>query len=201
MRYFYYQPGTLGEVEWKRKIKQRQTPARDIGVYNAYSRSEGWHDELLVGASESEPDDQIEALVKDAEVEGKEETEEEVDMMAGRKKKEKVERPMPRVTEADRVGDLKSLDRALTRTLYLVVKEAGRKGRWGFPCSSLLFKEHLHTVSLGQGLETAKFTEIFCLEGSRTHFGPVLGREHEHLGRWQHAYWSPNRYLPAEDSE
>lgn len=144
-------------------------------MYNAYSRDEGWHDELLVGASESEPDEQIDALVKDAEVEEKDKEEEEADLLAGKKKREKVERPMPRVTEADRLGDLKSLDRALTRTLYLVVKEGGKKGRWGFPSSSLLFKETFHTVSLGQVFGTIGFTDFLRVIGSGTHFGPVLG--------------------------
>lgn len=160
-RYFYYPRGTPGDVEWKRKVKERRTPARDIGLYNAYSREEGWHDELLVGAQESEPEHQMEALVKDAEVEDTElEGEEGAADLAGRKKKEKVERPMPRVTEADRMGDLKSLNRALTRTLYLVVKEGGKRGRWGFPSSSLLVKESLHTVSSGEIYEMIGFANL-----------------------------------------
>lgn len=38
--------------------------------------------------------------------------------------------PNPRVTKADKEGDLASLERKLPRTLYLVVKE---EGKWGFP--------------------------------------------------------------------
>ena len=136
-RYFYYEKGTPGEVEWKRKIKQRQTSARDIGVYNAYSE-EGWNDELLVGAKESEPEHQLEALMKDAEDVGEEGN------VAVDTTKEPVERPMPRVTEADKAGDVKSLNRALQRTLYLVVK--GGKGGWTFPTARLEPKEDLHTV-------------------------------------------------------
>lgn len=136
-------------------MKERQTPARDIGMYNAYSRDEGWNDELLVGAQESEPEAQVEALVKDAEMEV--EIKEGQVAPAGKKAKEKVERPIPRVTEADRIGDLKSLNRALTRTLYLVVKEGGKKGRWGFPSGLLSGKESLHTVSLsGVSLQGVK---------------------------------------------
>lgn len=136
-RYFYYGKGTFGDIEWKRKIKERQTPARDIGVYNAYSK-EGWNDELLVGAKESEPEHQLEALLKDAEdvmTEGDD---------AADVKKEPVEKPMPRVTEADKTGDVKSLNRALQRTLYLLVK--GGKGGWTFPTTGLVPKEDLHTV-------------------------------------------------------
>lgn len=143
-------------MDWKRKIKERQTPARDIGVYNAYSE-EGWNDELLIGAKESEPEEQIEALVQDAQVEEKEG--EDVDGVK-RKKVEKIEKPMPRVTEADRIGDRKSLDRALSRTLYLVVKERHQRGRWGFPSSELIGKESLHTVRLNLAtLKATKFTE------------------------------------------
>jgi large subunit ribosomal protein L46 len=56
-----------------------------------------------------------------------------------------VERPMPRVTEADKKGDERSLDRRLDRTLYLLVK--GSEGRWEFPASALIGRENLHEVS------------------------------------------------------
>ena len=135
-------------MEWKRKIKERLTPARDIGVYAAYSR-EGWNDEVLVGAPESEPEHQIEAMLKDAEVkeaEPEKAGEEGEEVQATEKKKEVVEKPMARVTDADIAGDMKSLNRNLTRTLYLVVK--GETGGWKFPTSGLVGKESLHTVCL-----------------------------------------------------
>lgn len=145
-RYFYYQRGSPGDVNWKRQIKERQTPARDIGVYNAYSK-EGWNDEILLGARESEPEEQINALVREAQIEA--ELGEEGEGMV--KKEKAVEKPMPRVTEADKAGDMKSLNRALTRTLYLVVKsgkEGKEGGRWGFPSSVLMGRESLHTVCI-----------------------------------------------------
>ncbi|KAI4107177.1 MAG: hypothetical protein L6R37_001754 [Teloschistes peruensis] len=147
-RYFYYQKGTPGDVEWKQKIRERLTPARDIGRYNAYGK-EGWNDELLIGAQEAEPENQLEALVRDAEAEVKEgEGEERAERGQQELKKEAVQRPMPRVTEADRVGDMKSLDRRLERTLYLVVKEGKeRGGRWWFPSDVLTGKESLHTAA------------------------------------------------------
>ncbi|KAL8952110.1 MAG: hypothetical protein Q9183_007412, partial [Haloplaca sp. 2 TL-2023] len=141
-RYFYYQKGTPGDVEWKRKIKERLTPARDIGAYNAYGK-EGWNDELLMGAKESEPESAIEALVRDAEVEvqkGGEESGETTQEV----KKEVVQKPMPRITDADRMGDTKSLDRSLQRTLYLLVRN-GEKGKWWFPSDGLVGRESLHT--------------------------------------------------------
>lgn len=136
-RYFYFKKDTPADLEWKRKAKDRQTAARDIGVYNAYSK-EGWNDELLVGASESETSHQLEALLKDAEVPGVGSAE------LSEAKKEKVERPMPRVTDADETGDERSLERRLDRTLYLLVREA--QGRWRFPASELVGKESLHQV-------------------------------------------------------
>ena len=136
-RYFYYQKDTPADIDWKRKIKDRLTPARDIGVYNAYNK-EGWNDELLVGAKESEPEEQVEALLKDAIVEEGEDGSESI------KKTEVVEKPMPRITEADKTGDLRSLNRALVRTLYLVVK--GSDGTWRFPHACLIGKEDLKRV-------------------------------------------------------
>ena len=107
-------------------------------MYSGYGE-EAWNDELLVGAKESEPQEQIEALLKDAE---QPTTEDEEGQTV---KKEKVEKPMPRVTEADRMADLKSLNRALTRTLYLLVK-SGDSDTWRFPSSNLIGGEDLHRV-------------------------------------------------------
>ena len=140
-RYFYYQKGTPGDIEWKRKIKERKTAARDIGVYNAYGE-DGWNDELLIGDSISEPIEQIEKLVKDAEVEVKER-----DILGEGAvvTEEDIERPMPKLTLADEHNDVTSLSRRLQDTLYLVINRG--KEKWGFPCSHLERKESLHTVS------------------------------------------------------
>ena len=146
-RYFYYKKGTPGDREWKRKAKQRMTPARDIGVYNAYGET-GWNDELLVGDRTSEPEDQVEALIRDAEgiaiggdaKEGegqKKETGQEI----------AVQRPLPRVTEADQQGSQTSLDRSLDQSLYLVIKN--KDGRWRFPEDVVRGKEGLHQVRSG----------------------------------------------------
>ena len=142
-RYFYYQKDTPADVDWKRKIRQRLTPSRDIGVYNAYGK-EGWNDELLIGAKESEPEQQIEALLKDAVV--VEEAETGGESIEARKKKEGIEKPLSRITDADREGDVRSLNRSLSRTLYMLVK--GPQGTWEFPVGPLISKESLHRVSL-----------------------------------------------------
>ncbi|KAI8818519.1 uncharacterized protein EV422DRAFT_551194 [Fimicolochytrium jonesii] len=65
----------------------------------------------------------------------------------------------PRRTKADEVRDMKSLDRALERTLYLVVKR--KDGGWRFPAGKLEGQEvlsegaarHLRT-EVGKDLET-----------------------------------------------
>lgn len=97
-----------------------------------------------MGAKESEPEWQVEALLKDMEVPAAGEASAGAEAGAMVEKREEVERPMSRVTEADRRGDVKSLDRLLQRSLYLVVKNG--EGRWTFPCDRLIGREGLHLV-------------------------------------------------------
>lgn len=137
-KYFYFKKGTPADEDWKRKIKERQTPARDIGKYNAYSK-EAWNDELLVGAVESEPEHQMEMLLRDAETTTSNAAEDGT-------KKEEIQRPAPRVTEADKTGDERSLNRLLQRTLYLLVQS--NEGYWSFPSSPVGLQENLRTVGL-----------------------------------------------------
>lgn len=55
-------------------------------------------------------------------------------------------RPLPRTTEADAKNNLRSLERKLDRTLYLVVKQ---KSGWTFPAKALAdtARENLHDVA------------------------------------------------------
>ena len=119
------------------------TPARDIGKYSGYGE-EAWNDELLVGDQTSDLEEQIQALVSDAE-------DKEGRAVGGRvKENEVVEKPIGRVSEAHEKGDKRSLNRWLMRTMYLVVKRAERgtnDGEWMFPGCVLEGKESLHTVS------------------------------------------------------
>jgi large subunit ribosomal protein L46 len=141
-RYFYFKKRTPADLEWKRKMKQRLTPARDIGRYKGYG-DEAWNDEVLVGAKESDFEWQVERLIEDVEHDGKEEGAADP---SGTKKvdRETVDRPMSRTTEADKTKDVKSLNRALQRTLYLLVKN--KEGLWQFP-QDLVQDENLHGVS------------------------------------------------------
>ena len=135
-KYFYFKVGTPADQDWKRKVRERQTVARDIGKYNAYSK-EGWNDELLLGDVESEPDHQMEMLVRDAESTANARSQD-------TSKREEIPRPFPRVTEADRQGDEKSLNRMLQRTLYLLVQS--KEGYWKLPSSPIEAGESLRLV-------------------------------------------------------
>lgn len=144
-RYFYFKARTPADREWKRKMAQRLTPARDIGRYKGYGE-EAWNDEVLVGAKESDLHWQVDRLLEDAETTG---AEEEGGVAAAAaeaaKAEEALERPPSRITKADEENDTKSLARALQRTLYLLVKD--KEGRWVFP-QDRLADENLHGVCI-----------------------------------------------------
>ncbi|KAL4742383.1 ribonuclease H-like domain-containing protein [Aspergillus similis] len=136
-KYFYFKRGTPLDEDWKRKVRERQTAARDIGKYNAYGK-EAWNDELLMGAKESEPEHIVEALISDAESTANNTSQD-------TSKQEQIPRPHPRVTEADKKGDTKSLDRALQRTLYLLVQH--KEGYWKLPSSAVASGETLRSAA------------------------------------------------------
>ncbi|KAK1147127.1 hypothetical protein N8T08_001866 [Aspergillus melleus] len=136
-KYFYFKRGTPADEDWKRKIRDRQTPARDVGKYNAYSK-DAWNDELLVGAVESEPEHQVEMLVQDAEATANATSQD-------TSKKEEIPRPFSRVTEADEKGDQTNLNRALQRTLYLLVQS--KEGYWKLPSSPVETEETLRLAA------------------------------------------------------
>lgn len=142
-KYFYFKRGTPADEDWKRKIRERQTAARDIGKYNAYSK-DAWNDELLVGAVESDPAHQVEMLVQDAEATANATSQD-------TSKKEEIPRPFPRWTEADEKGDDKSLNRALQRTLYLLVQS--KEGYWKLPSSAVEPEETMKQVCFFSSLK------------------------------------------------
>lgn len=57
-------------------------------------------------------------------------------------------RPMPRITEADIKNDTRSLDRKLSRTLYLLVKKQRKGHAWKFPQADIIGNENLKSVSI-----------------------------------------------------
>jgi large subunit ribosomal protein L46 len=159
-RYFYFKKDTPADTDWKIKARERNgAPARELGGYRAYGE-EAWNDELLTGDPDAgkigkelgklglaEPKWIVESLVKDAKiraVEGKDGAAVEVEEGMEDAKDLVVEKPLSRYSEADRKNDYKRLDRAMSRTLYLLVK--GKDDKWGFPAAELIQRENLHQV-------------------------------------------------------
>ncbi|KTW29216.1 hypothetical protein T552_01172 [Pneumocystis carinii B80] len=54
---------------------------------------------------------------------------------------------LPRETEADRQGDLRSLERKLDKTLYLLVKKPREEHCWQFPQGVVTDDDFLHTAA------------------------------------------------------
>ncbi|RMJ12462.1 hypothetical protein CDV36_007869 [Fusarium kuroshium] len=132
----YFKPDTARRLDWNVKVQERQgTVAKELGVYNGKS-SKAWDDELRVGDQLSDQESIVKALLKDAEARVSDDAE-----LIAPDDVVPVEPPVDRVTEADRKGDVKRLDRQLDRTLYLVVK--GKDG-WGFPADVIPKDENLH---------------------------------------------------------
>jgi large subunit ribosomal protein L46 len=145
---FYFRKDTAGDLDWRIKLRERHgVPAKDIGRYNPKGR-QGWNDEVLVGSTTSGQQYIYDRLLADAEVRVSEDGE-----PIPPEERTPVERPMPRRTEADEKNDVRRLDRALDRTLYLVVRRKveglpnGEDGVWEFPSGYVPTEETLHEVS------------------------------------------------------
>ncbi|KAL1839280.1 hypothetical protein VTJ49DRAFT_1680 [Mycothermus thermophilus] len=140
---FYFKPDTALDLDWRLKLRERHgVPAKDIGRYNPRGRM-AWNDEVMVGSPVCDPENIREKLLADAELRVSEDGE-----PIPAEDRVPVERPMPRRTEADEKRDTKRLDRALDKTLYLVVKKgSGEQARWEFPCGLVTTEEALHETA------------------------------------------------------
>lgn len=131
--------------------RHRQTqPAGSVGAQDRLTRRgrDAWDDEALMDVGElySDPTYIRERLYTEAESRVSEDGEQlEFDDRL------RIERPLGRETEADLSGDQTRLDRALDRTLYLVVKKFWHHQwgahKWAFPMSDVRPDEGLHEVS------------------------------------------------------
>lgn len=136
----FYKKDTAADLDWRIKFEERgRIAAKDIGRYYAQGRN-AWNDELLVGSTLSDEERIREILLKDAENRVTEDGEE-----ADPDEIVPVERPMDRITEADKTNDVRRLDRKLDRTLYLLVQ--GSDGKWQFPSEDVPTDEHLHETA------------------------------------------------------
>lgn len=140
-QYFYFKRGTPAFEHWRARRRERNnTAARDIGDYNPY-KEDGWNDEALIGDRVGEPDQVVRRLLED---EGKDVAESINAEVAAESKL----CGLRRKTEADEKNDQRSLERALDRTLYLVVKKPsfGRAERWEFPNGAIEGEEGVKEV-------------------------------------------------------
>ena len=151
---FYFKLDTPAELDWRLKLRERHgVAAKEIGRYNPRGRM-AWNDEVLVGSPVSDPAAVLDKLVRDAEMRVSEDGEE-----LPEEDRVRVERPMPRRTEADAKGDARRLDRQLDRTLYLVVRR-GEEDPWEFPSGDVPTSENLHEVCVlhrGRGRQMGRW--------------------------------------------
>lgn len=75
-----------------------------------------------------------------------EETDEFEDLLESREAELQEFEPAPRRTEADRTGDMRSLDRQLDRVLYLLVKKPREEHAWQMPQGGVEGEESLIEV-------------------------------------------------------
>ena len=116
-----------------------------MGAYNAYS-DEGWNDEVLSGSQDGKPEQIVRKLIAE-EGRAAEFTTEGGDLaLAG----------LRRTTPADAKHDQKSLERSLSRTLYLLIKtrtaEGQKRSQWAFPAAAVVGKEGLKEVQQSYAL-------------------------------------------------
>ncbi|GKT47943.1 54S ribosomal protein L17, mitochondrial [Colletotrichum spaethianum] len=136
----YFKPDTPALIDWNMKVKDRQgTVAKELGVYNGKA-SRAWDDELTVGDGLSSHETTVDLLLKDSVMRVSDDAE-----IIPEEDRAPPEALAPRVSEADRKRDTTRLDRAMDRTLYLVVKKQLKDGaKWEFPSAGMSTEENLH---------------------------------------------------------
>ena len=151
-RYFYYPKGTSLLTSFRQRVAKRKTPARDIGVYDAYG-DEAWDDEVRVGSKDGDAEWVREQLLREADAEEKEKERGMAGAMnaaAAKPQEEVFSSSEPeendvhsskadsgqegkqiggtRLMPADFSNDTHSLDRKADRTLYLVLNNRSADG-------------------------------------------------------------------------
>lgn len=135
----FFKKNTVPDLDWNIKVKERGgIAAKELGRYFAKGRN-AWNDELLVGSTLSDESRIRDILVKDAEWRVTEDG-----ALAKPDEIVAVEKPLDRLTEADKTNDVRRLDRKLDQTLYLIVQSGN--GNWSFPSGDVPTDENLHQV-------------------------------------------------------
>lgn len=90
-----------------------------------------------------------------------------------------------RRTDADESNDLRSLERALDRTLYLIVKKStpGKPERWEFPDGPIEGVEGLKEVCYFDGSQGVNLANTS--PGRYAHPRLFMRCQHEHVVRWK----------------
>ena len=171
-QYFYYKRDTPAFERWRAGRRARNNvAARDTGGYNAYDAN-AWNDEVLVGDTTADSKNIVRGLIKE---EGRGAEFADVTMREGEGGVDMA--GLRRTTEADEEANTKSLERALSRTLYLLVKRKASFGKvdgyWAFPSGVLEGKEGLREVSffaktdqiVKNGVRAIDLNLIRCLLG------------------------------------
>ena len=134
---FYFREGTLSKEEWIRKQAK-------LDKYNPKGY-DAWMDELMIGQKPKDDEEMtFEELIKNT-VTGEEITEHDTEEEIAAKKA--LDKPLERVNKAELEGDERTLNRKMSRTVYLLVQTKGLDGDvWTFPQVDLTKKENLGTV-------------------------------------------------------
>lgn len=124
---FYFKKGSVAERRWKQQEAERQAAAS--GASSTSTGAKG--SKSSKGAAAEAVQDEV--------------TEE--DRVAALEAKIQFN---DRITDADRKNDVRSLERALARTLYLIVKKPRDQHAWQFPQGGVRVCENLQEVNFCQ---------------------------------------------------
>ncbi|KAF8939779.1 54S ribosomal protein L17 mitochondrial [Dissophora ornata] len=125
---FYFKKGSVAERNWKQQEAERSANSSSTSSKSSASKSSS-ASASTAGSTEGEA--------------AKEESTEEDRVAAMEAKIEFNER----ITEADRTNDVRSLERALQRTLYLIVKKPREQHAWQFPQGGVRVCENLQEAA------------------------------------------------------
>ncbi|KAF9923545.1 54S ribosomal protein L17 mitochondrial [Linnemannia zychae] len=123
---FYFKKGSVAERRWKQQEAERLAAS---GASTAASGAKGSKSKAAAAAAE---------------------TEEQQDEMTEEDRVAALEAKIEfndRITEADRKNDVRSLERALARTLYLIVKKPRDQHAWQFPQGGVRVCENLQEAA------------------------------------------------------
>ncbi|KAG0370669.1 39S mitochondrial ribosomal protein L46-domain-containing protein [Gamsiella multidivaricata] len=118
---FYFKKGSVAERRWKQQEAERAASSSSSASSTA-SKSSASKGSEAAAAEELTEEDRVAAM------------ETKIEFNA-------------RVTEADRNNDIKSLERALQRTLYLIVKKPRDQHAWQFPQGGVRVCENLQEAA------------------------------------------------------